>query len=125
MERRQVVAGVLLLCMASTFVAAADRSTLSEHIELTGETEQHEFELNMPSEAESARLLVRARVRSGRIDWKLTDPEGEVRLEGQGIDGNIKLDTGPLENLISGRWSLEVRVERAKGYYRVEWRAES
>ena len=112
------------LTIAAALTEARSRSTLSEHIELDGATETHEYDLNVPQEAEMARLVVRARVRSGRIAWKLLDTEGEPRMEGHGVRGNVELDTGRLESPTPGIWHLQVQLQRARGHYRVDWRSE-
>lgn len=115
---------VLGLWAAPAAVGASGRSTLSEQIELKGASESHEYELNVPKEATSARLRVRAKVRSGQISWRLVDAEGEQRLTGHGTSGNVELDTGELENPIAGIWRLQVELVKARGHYRIDWRSE-
>lgn len=124
---KQAMVPILLLTlwMAPVLTNAGGRSTLSEHIELDGATEIHEYELNVPQGADEARLVIRAKVKSGKIRWTLTDAEGEERLQGHGERGNVELDTGQLENPTPGVWRLEVDLEKAKGHYRVEWRSSS
>lgn len=79
-------------------------------------TASRSYEFAVGPERAGVRLAIKAKVESGRVSWQLRDPQGQVRLSGNGTSGLITGDTGEMK-AISGTWTLVVRLESATGRY--------
>lgn len=115
---RRILFIVLATCVLPVW--AQNKSDLNWSKTITRQTGSITQEFGLTDKNEFARLVVQAKVESGRIAWRLKDPNGEVRLTGQVTDGNGRGDSGRLE-AIAGQWTLDIDMENATGNYKINW----
>lgn len=113
---------LLLLALALLVlpIYPQSRSDLEETASFKDKTDSLKFDFRMTESANSARLQVKVKMKSGRVEWKLRDPNGEVRLTGHGTGGNLVGTSGNMKP-ITGVWTLDLRLMDATGDYRVNW----
>ena len=111
-----------LLALISFDVRPAGHSEVEEIERFRGRSEIVRYELTSPEGAESARQRVLAVIEGGSARWKLVDPDGRTRIEGEG-SGTIQTDTGDIERPLAGTWVLTLDLRDATGRYQVNWKA--
>ena len=116
---------IALLLLASGALVlplyAQSRGDMEEIASFKEKTDSLKFDFRLTEEATSARLQVKVKMKSGRVEWKLRDPNGNVRLTGHGTGGSLAGTTGDMKS-ISGVWTLDLQLMDATGDYRVNWR---
>jgi len=121
----QTIVGFTLSIACAGWLAAEPRVDVIESFSFERGTLERVFELQVPEGAATASLEIRARVEKGRVSWHLEDAEGTGRLSGTGIRGRVTGRTGPIEDPLSGTWTLSVATENATGSARFIWRVSS
>ena len=121
--KRAFVSAATLLAISlglALNVSSQGRSTLEEIDDFTDKTGTLKFDLNASPGMKTARLKVKVNIETGRAEWKLLDPRGNVRLTGRGAGGRVSTDTGDLQP-IAGVWKLEIELKNASGDYHINW----
>jgi hypothetical protein len=113
---------IVLLLAISFDVRPAGRHDVAEERRFTRRTDTVRHELNAPEGAAGARLRVRARVDTGRLAWRLTDPRGRTVVSGRATEGKVETDTGDIAHPEAGVWVLTLDLQDATGHYRLDWR---
>ena len=109
-----------LLALISFDVRPAGHSEVEEIERFRGRSETLRYELTSPDGAETARQRVLAVIEGGSAKWRLVDPEGRTRIEGEG-SGTIQTDTGEIDRPLAGTWILTLDLKSATGHYQVNW----
>jgi len=79
------------------------------------------LDLEVGKVAARVRLNVLMRVPEGVMRFRLLDPKGEERLQGEVREGNGTFDTREIP-AIAGTWKLTLERENASGNYEANWR---
>lgn len=84
-------------------------------------TDKKTIDLEVGSSANYARLRVAMKIRHGRMWFRLVDPTGNERLQGEVREGRGSFDTREVAATI-GVWKLFIEREGASGDYEAHWR---
>lgn len=103
-------------------VLAETKSDVEWSKTIEQKTDSIKYEFSLGGKNKFARLIVKAKLESGHLAWKLKDPNGNTRLEGEVTSGNVGSDSGELKP-IAGLWILEVDFHDATGNYKINWTA--
>ncbi|HXG65439.1 MAG TPA: hypothetical protein VNO70_10040 [Blastocatellia bacterium] len=123
--RSGIIRSVLLIALSSVLavtVVSQTRGNLEETDRYTRKTDARRFDFEVTDGTKAARLQVKFTIKSGRVEARLVDPKGNVRLHIHGEDGQLYGDSGDLEP-IAGVWTLEMGLKDASGDYRINWTA--
>ncbi|MCI0489551.1 MAG: hypothetical protein L0229_23420 [Blastocatellia bacterium] len=112
---------LLALAILTLPIYPQSRGDMEETASFRDKTDSLKFDFRLSEEANSARLEVKVRMKSGRVEWRLRDPNGDVRLTGHGTGGSLVGTTGDMKS-IAGVWTLDLRLTDATGDYKVNWR---
>jgi hypothetical protein len=85
-------------------------------------TDSIKYEFSLDGGNKFARLKIKARLEGGYLSWKLKDPKGNTRLDGEITSGDAGGDSGELKS-IAGVWILEIDFREATGNYKINWTA--
>jgi len=84
-------------------------------------TDQQKVDFEVAKAATRARLSVEIRLPEGVMRFRLVDPAGKERLQGEVRSGNGTFDTREIP-AIAGIWKLTLERENASGSYETHWR---
>ena len=101
-------------------IPAQSKSNIEETDKFSDKTDSLKFEFSMAESSKTASFQVKVKMQSGRVEWKLRDPNGNVRLVGHGTGGTITGKSGNLKP-IAGVWTFQLELIDATGAYTINW----
>lgn len=117
-HRLALLAAVATACLA----AACSRPTLEQEETQTfrDANRTHAVEAYVPEGTEDLRVSLDLRVERGTAAFRVRDPQGVVRWEGELTSGGRFSDERELEPAV-GHWRLDMQMVGATGRYEVRW----
>lgn len=88
----------------------------------TRATKTQSYNFSTEASNDAARLRVVVKLTTGRVEWKLLDPQGKTHLSGVSNGGRVTTDTQDFKPAITGEWKLQVELKDASGDYRITWK---
>lgn len=120
---KRVLAGLVVVLLHGLVVLslAQSRDSGTEQAEeFYGQTDTRRIELEVEKGARLVRMRLVLKAQAGQVAWKLLDPQGQVRGEGDVTEGHGYFEAEHQEPL-RGLWVLELSQRQASGSYRVSW----
>lgn len=127
---KRVAMGVIMLMMNLVIVAALVlpsaagggryRANLSDSDTVEAKNDVRRLDLDLGDGATKMTVRVKARLSRGMLQWRLLDPTGAAREEGEVVPGESTAINRSLTPS-KGRWVLEIKFLGATGSYNVNW----
>lgn len=126
---RPIARPIRILATATTAMALAavvggcSRPTLQleENQTFRDATRTQTVEAYVPEGTEEVSVELDLRVERGTVAFRVRDPQGMVRWQGELTSGGSLTDRRELEPVV-GNWRLDLQMVGATGRYEVQWR---
>ncbi len=117
-----VIAMLVIVLLSACSSAAQNGRSHGSRAGITDAFNTDIYTYDLPENSKSFSLDLELTASQGSYAWKVTDPNGQVALDGSAAalgGANQKTNLA----LIPGHWTLEVSLENVTGSYDIEWRS--
>jgi hypothetical protein len=126
MQRNPKVLAIIVLIMLIGISACQNNSSTAytdctHHIISAQGDFQSICSMDVSDGASQAEIELDFHLTSGRINWVLRDPYGEMWLEGQADYEDAVIEEHTLKDPAPGIWLFEFSLEDAEGEYNTYW----
>jgi hypothetical protein len=126
MKRSEALTALVLIAVVAMNLAACaafrDTSTVRSRWCLVDRTEIKSLTYEMRADMQKIEVKFEALIDDGSLAWKLTDPEGALRWEGEISAGHCAKDDHTFDAL-EGEWTMDLDLRKFTGKYEVCWKA--
>jgi hypothetical protein len=126
MNRSEAFSALVLIAVVAMILAACaafrDTSTVRSRWCLVDRTEIKSLTYEMRADMQKIEVRFEALIDNGSLAWKLTDPEGVLRWEGEITAGHCAKDDRTFDAL-DGEWTMDLNLNKFTGKCEVCWKA--